>query len=262
MEAIMNGREPPSLEQRIVAALANQTIGTETLAELINDVEQAAAAADQACFDEHALALDLEASPDAASAHQRVIAAEMSRDRLKASLPKLRDKLAGALEADRYGRWLSEYREVKTERDALVEEFADTYPRLASEMVDLFNRLQECDPKCSEVDAQASNLNAEHRRLSKVELRSRGLEAFSRDHPEIDKAVVLPDFVESALTRWPVQTSTSFAAAYAEATSAPYHSGQHWAEPEEVGRRRQEAGREQRRLAEFYSEQTATQESA
>ena len=72
----------------------------------------------------------------------------------------------------------------------------------------------------------------------------------------------LPDFVESARTRWPAPTLTSFAAAYAETTSAPYHPSQRWADPEVVARRRQQAEREQRRQAEFYSEQTATQESA
>jgi hypothetical protein len=85
---------------------------------------------------------------------------------------------------------------------------------------------------------------------------------FSRDRPEIAEVVVLPDFDISSRMRWPDKTSTSFAATYAEMTSSHYHPGSRWADPE-VGERRQlEAAREQRRQAEFYSEQTATQESA
>jgi hypothetical protein len=262
IERVTINKSALSLEQRIVAALGNPNNGSEALVELIREVEQAVVTAEDKERQERAKAVDLTLSPDLKAAHEAVVEAELCRSRLNAALPKLRDKLAGALEAERHARWLSEYCDVKTELDALVEEFAEAYPRLTSELVDLFYRVQQCDRKCSEVDALASNLNAEHRRLSKVELSARGIEAFSRDRPEIAKGVVLPDFDISSRTRWPAQTSTSFAAAYAETTSAPYHPGQHWADPEVVAPRREEAEREQRRQAEFNSEQTATQESA
>jgi hypothetical protein len=56
-------------------------------------VESAAAAADETA-EQQREAVDLIATPDVEAAHKPVITAELSRDRLKAILPRLHDKLA------------------------------------------------------------------------------------------------------------------------------------------------------------------------
>jgi hypothetical protein len=111
-------------------------------------------------------------------AHDCIVGSELVRDQFKTVLPKLRDKLTAALESERHARWPSTYRNAKTERDALAREFADTYPAMVSQLVDLFDRMQQCDQKCAEVNSTASALQNEHRRLSKVELNARNLDGF------------------------------------------------------------------------------------
>jgi hypothetical protein len=193
-------------------------------------------------------------------AHDCIVGSELVRDQFKTVLPKLRDKLTAALESERHARWPSTYRNAKTERDALAREFADTYPAMVSQLVDLFDRMQQCDQKCAEVNSTASALQNEHRRLSKVELNARNLDGFSRDRPEIAKAVVLPDFVESARMRWPEQTSTSFAAAYAAGTmTVPYHPGAAWSDPEVQAQRKSEADKQQREIGEHYAKMSEEQ---
>jgi hypothetical protein len=249
-----------TLEPRIVAALGNPNNGSEALTELIHEVEQAAATAEETAKRERTKAIDLTLSPDLKAAHEAVVEAELARERLSAVLPKLRENLAGALEAERHARWLSTYHNAKTERDALAREFADSYPAMASQLVDLFNRMQQCDRKCLEVDAQASNLNAEHRRLGRVELEARNLDRFTRDRPEIAKTVQLPAFVESDRTLWPCTSSGSFAAEFAQSMIVPAHVGPRWADDDIRQERRKELGKEKQRLDEFYQQQTAAQE--
>jgi hypothetical protein len=120
--------------------------------------------------------------------------------------------------------------------------------------------MQQCDQKCAEVNSSASAMRCEQRRLIRCELHARGLEAFSRDYrPEIAKAVVLPDFVESNRTVWPPK-QPSMAVAYAETLMVPPHPGSHWADDDVRRQRRKEIEREHHRIGEFYQQQTESQE--
>jgi hypothetical protein len=254
----MNRHEPP-LEQRIVAALGNPNNGSEALVELIHEVEQAAAVADQTAADERAKAVDLMQKPDPRAAHERVVDAEIRRDRLRGAMPKLRDKLADAIASEARERWSADYRRVRQKLDEAVKMFGD-YRQHAEAIAQVFALAEQVDKEISRINGTAPD--GEHRRLRSVELEARNLERFTRDNPSLVSTVELRDWENSGRKLWPVTSSGSLAAAYAETTSAPYHPGQHWADPEVVARRRQEADREQRRQAEFNIEQTATQECA
>jgi hypothetical protein len=254
---------PLTLEQHIVAALDNPNASAAELGELVAQTELAIAAAEETVTTARAKAADVLAAPTPREAQDALAdahAAKLTGDRLHGVLPKLREKLTGALEAERHSRWLAEYRRVATERDALAREFADTYPAIVAKLADLFGRMAACDLKCAEVNSSASALRCEQRRLIRCELHARGLEAFSRDYrPEIAKAVVLPDFVESDRTVWPPK-QPSMAVAYAETLMVPAHPGSHWADDDVRRQRRKESEKEQRRISDFYQEQTASQE--
>jgi hypothetical protein len=70
---------------------------------------------------------------------------------------------------------------------------------------------------------------------------------------------VLPDWNVSCKNIWP-RSATSFADAYAETTSAPYHPGSRWGAPEEQARRRAEKEKHHREIGENYQRMTAAQE--
>jgi hypothetical protein len=255
-------KQPPTLEQHIVAALDNPNASAAELSELVAQTELAIVAAEETATTARAKAADVLAAPTPRDAHDAMNAADaakLTKDRLNGALPKLRDKLTVALEAERHARWLAEYHKAETERDALAAEFAEVYPAIVGTLVDLFGRMQQCDRKCSEVDSQASNLNAEHRRLGKVELHARGLEAFSPYRLEIAQTVQLPDFIESNLRRWPPK-QTSMAAEFASIMAAPPHPGSHWADPEVQQQRRDESEKTHHRIGEFYQRETKQQE--
>jgi len=245
------------LEQRIVAALANPNNGSEPLAELIRDTEAAAAAADRTAVDERAKAVDLLQSPDPKAAHQRVVDAEISRDRLKASLPKLREKLTAALEAEHHARWLNDYRSVKKQLDEAVTLF-NSYREHSEAIAQMFAVAVGMDREVSRINLNAPD--GENRRLPPVELAARGMTGFTRDNPSLATTVVLPRWDASARTLWPQRPTTSLAAEVASSMVAPPHPyPQGWGDPAERERRRDAKERDQARSATFH-EQAALDE--
>jgi hypothetical protein len=112
--------EQPSLESRIAAALrADASLSAADLGALIGEVELAATAAAATVVAERERSLDI--SIDPATAHEKVLIAELRRDRLKAALPRLQQRLAAAVAQESALRWDARYRRVA----ALVEEAAE-----------------------------------------------------------------------------------------------------------------------------------------
>jgi len=243
-----------SLEPRLAAALGNPNLGVAELSELIIAVEGAAASADQSVAAERDKALDMLASSDIAAAHEAVAVAQLSRDRVHAVLPKLRERLSAALNAEQRDRWLEDYRRVKAQRDEAVAAFKH-YPSLAEKIVHLFATAAAVDREVSRVNGSAPD--GEHRRLKEVELKARNVESFSRDNPSIAKAVQLPDWGDSAKMVWPppqpslaVQVATSM-------TYGSHPGGDWWQQREE---RAQAMREEQERVAAFYEAQVRRRE--
>jgi hypothetical protein len=174
-------------------------------------------------------------------------------------LPKLRARLTAALATERHARWLEEYCKAEAEQQQLAQEFAETYPAAVATLVDLFRRMQQCDRKCGEIDAQASAMNNEHRRLAQTELHARSLRAFSRSAPEIAKLVVLPDFDDAQRLLWPLRSGNTLAVEVASSMALP-HPGPRWSDPEVQAQRRAEVEKSQRELGAHYAQQTVEQE--
>jgi hypothetical protein len=258
---ILNKSAPAPLASRINAALDNANSGSADWCELLAETELAISEADAVVLLERSKAIDISASPSAEAAQDalaRASAAAFNRDRLQSILPRMREKLTASLEGERHARWLADYRKVEAERDALAAEFAETYPNLVAQLADLFGRMDANGRRCAEINSSASALQNEHRRLLKPELHARGLDAFSRDYPEISKTMVLPDCMESGRNIWPPK-QPSMAAEFA-GMAVPYHPGAAWSDPEVREQRRQEVASEHHRIGEFYQQQTKDQE--
>jgi hypothetical protein len=98
-----------SLEQRIAVALSD-SIKSDAVAALIQEVEAAAQAADENATRAREEALDPAVVVDTAKVGAAVVTAELTRDRLQAALPRLR-ALHGGPRAGRYRRverWASD----------------------------------------------------------------------------------------------------------------------------------------------------------
>jgi hypothetical protein len=194
-----NGAPPPSLESQIAAALrSDASPSVADLDALVGEVEAAAAAAATTAVEERERALDI--SIDPATAHEKVLIAELRRDRLHAVLPRLQQRLAAAVTQESALRWDARYRRVA----ALVEEGAEkyrAYPRLAAELVELMQLAAALDREASAVNISAAP--GEHRRIKAVELLARDLANFSISQPSIAQGLRLPDWQASELMLFP-----------------------------------------------------------
>jgi hypothetical protein len=249
-------KQQPTLEQRIVSLLAHVNAGSEAIMELVAEVEAAVTLADLNIEAERAKAVDLVQSPDPKTAHERVIEAELIRDRLRAVTPKLRDKLSAALRSEAHERWLSDFSRVRQQLDEAVTLFRD-YRQHAAAITEMFAFAEHVDKEVSRINGTAPD--GEHRRLRSVELEARNITQFTRDNPSLSATVKLGDWNSSGKSLWPVTSSGSFAAEFA-GMAVPYHPGIGWSKSEEQLRRRAEVEKHNREIGEFYQRETEQQE--
>ena len=191
-----------ALEQRISTALAAPEVTSTDLMELIDEAELAVTAAEETARAEYEKALDPMVSPDAAKAKQSIWAAEFNRDRLRAFLSRLWERLAEIETAEKATRWDADHGAIEAKRDALAGEFAEMYPRLTAQLCDLFKRAKAIDEECARINGEA--LSGEHRRLLGVELTARNLGSFTRSNPSLMDAVKFPEWANSDRMVWPL----------------------------------------------------------
>ena len=117
-------------------------------------------------------------------------AAEFKRDRLRAALFQLRQRLAEVEAAEHAALRQAEYDTVKVKRDAAAKELVEQYPSLVGQFVDLFHRAKAIDQECARINSEAAA--GEHRHLLGVELTARGLENFSISNPSIVETMRTP----------------------------------------------------------------------
>jgi hypothetical protein len=193
-----NGAQP-ALESRIAASLrTDASPSVADLDALIGEVELAAAAAATTASEERERALDI--SIDPASAHEKILIAELRRDRLQAVLPRLQQRLAAAIGAEVAERWDARYRRV----NALVEDAAEKfrrYPALAAELVELMNLATALDREAGAVNGSAAP--GEYRRVRGVELTARQIDSFSIAQPSLAQGLRLPAWQNSEQMLWP-----------------------------------------------------------
>jgi len=241
-----------TLEQRIATALSSETT-SDVVALLIAEVETAIVAADKAAEMEREKALDPLASPDAAKARASMEDAAFTRDRLRNVLPRLQARLTELHAAEYAARWEPDFEQVQAQRDELAQQYAGLYPKLAGQLVDLFERIEAVDKEVSRVNGSAPE--GEHRRLRQTELVARGLDNFSRADPPI--TVQLADWTNSEKMAWP-PPKPSLAVQVATSMTYGSHPGASWWQ--ESKERAQALRAEQERVAAFYEAQARRRE--
>jgi hypothetical protein len=234
------------LEKRITAALVDATTSAE-LAALIEATETAIVTADAAADAERERALDPLVSPDAGKARAAMDHAAFTRDRLHTVLPRLKQRLQKVQAAEYAARWQADYERVQAKRDVLAAEYAQLYPKLVSQITDLFGRAAECDRNVARINGSAPR--GEHRRLREVELMARNLERFTRDEPSITKELKLPDWDQPTKLAWPPHRPSN----WSSVTPAMHHPGADW--HSEIEARNLARRQESERVAAFYEAQ-------
>jgi len=217
-----------TLEQRIATALSSDTT-SDVVEKLITEVEVTAVTADAAAERAGDRALDPTVI-DPATRREAEDAA-FTRDRLRAALPRLQERLQQIQAAEYAARWEAEFEQVEGRRNELAQEFAATYPRFAAQLVELFSRAEAVDKEVSRVNGSAPA--GEHRRLLGVELSARGLDGFTRDEPSIARAVQLPDFERSAVLAWPPPKPSMAVQVATSMTYGSHPSANWWEESKE-----------------------------
>jgi hypothetical protein len=246
-----------TIEQRIATILNNENSGAAEIAEIVRDAESAVETADQAVEAERAKAMDVVRSPNVEAAHRAVAEAVLARERLRASLAKLRMKLSEAQAAEAQERWLVEFNRVEQKRDEAAATFR-RYREFSQEILHLFALAAEIDREIDHVNASAPY--GVHQRLRYVENEARNVE-FSRDRPSLAATVELRDWDNSGRMLWPQRHfGSSLAVAVAQSMMMPT-VGDRWGESEIQAERRREIERSQAQQAEFYRRETEQQEA-
>jgi hypothetical protein len=130
---------------------------------LIIEVTAAIDTAAQTVERERAKALDLSATPDAVA----VLNAELARDRLSATLPRLQRLLAEAEDREYAQRWDARFRRAESMVEKAAAKFS-RYRELAAAMLELLQLAEQVDNEVDQVNASAAS--GEMRRLRGVEL--------------------------------------------------------------------------------------------
>ena len=182
----------PTLEQRIAAALTSTDITSSDLAALIVEVEAAAQAAAENATKTREEALDPATVIDAAKVGASVATAELTRDRLRAALPRLQERLKQAREREYAECWLNDYAAVKVRRDAAAEQLRERYPTIVAELVASMADIAATDKEVDRINVAAPY--GDYPRLRGVELTARGLDRLLQPNISIVQELRLPCF--------------------------------------------------------------------
>ena len=137
------------------------------------------------------------ATPDTVAAliPEAEAAARTAGDVAEQAVSRLRERLTELRGAEEDDRRRAAYEEARAERDALAEELARVYPKLAAQLADLLGRLRTSDDRVEYINANALPRGCGP--LLVAELVARKLDCFARDSvdiPRIARRVQLPAF--------------------------------------------------------------------
>jgi hypothetical protein len=164
------------LEQKIAGALGGNggDVSSADIGALIGEVETAIIAAVKAAEEEQERALDPATVVDIDAAGAAVAAAELRAGRLRAAVPRLRERFEQARRDEYFVAWQADRDEVAARRDAFVEELR-AYPEIAEKLVGLVSRIAPMDAEVERVNrARPDNARA----LESVERLARGVDGF------------------------------------------------------------------------------------
>jgi hypothetical protein len=117
----MNKHEAPISLERIVSALDGAAVSSQTILEIVADVEAQIAAADQSLIEQKQAVLDSTKCKNPKAAHDRIVELELFLNQLRATQPRLAEKMAWSLESERSARFDGRYKQVEAERDRLAQ---------------------------------------------------------------------------------------------------------------------------------------------
>jgi hypothetical protein len=163
----MNKTITKSLDERVAIALKADDISPAEVGQLITEVEAAAKAADERASKAHQDALDPSKIVDAKTVGAAVATAALTRDRLQAALPRLREKQKVQAEIEYSIAWSAERDKVEAMRNELVANL-QRYPALAAEMIDMVQRIAPIDAMIRHVNA--TRPDGEHALLNTEEI--------------------------------------------------------------------------------------------
>jgi hypothetical protein len=177
----------PSLEQRIAAALTPTDIASTDLAALIAEVEGAAQAADENATRAREEALDPAVVVDTAKVGAAVATAELTRDRLRAALPRLETRYRETVEAEALAAWRAEADELEPRGVALLDGFAEFYPEMAKRIANHLDDMRAFDKQVDDLNRRRPN----------------GVPALSRSTPALAKDLRIPSPYKTSELWWP-----------------------------------------------------------
>jgi hypothetical protein len=214
-----------SLEQTIMAAIADDTATASGLAELIATTESAIVDADAAAEAARAEMADPIAAPDLRTARAKVEATEFTAARLRSLVPRLMDRHREIVHATERADWLKRFADLEHQRNNLAAELASQYPKLVSQLIELFGRAGALDQQLSRLhQSRPSGCKGQ---LLSVELTARGLSEYSRDQPPLARELRIPDFHESNRLLYPPRDDEPFAVTVSGAVSSVHSRQRH-----------------------------------
>jgi len=242
-----------SLEQRIAVALSDD-IKSDAIAALIQEVEVAAQAADEKAAEARAAALDPILTVDVAKVGAEVAAAELSRDRLRAAVPRLRTRYTEIRKQEDVAAWKAEAEKLATRRDELRMEFMRILPaELIIQIAEHLTAMRKFDKAIDALNYRAPD-DPSVRRLHYAT-------------PELARELRIPNMEKPGTFLWPPPTvSPELLAAIptdpfiiAEAAKGTYENARYKRALEDNRRLLEEAERSQR---EFEKQKAAEAEAA
>jgi hypothetical protein len=230
------------------------SIKSDAVAALIEEVEAAAAAADEKAAKAREQALDPTITIDVAKVSVEVTAAELTRDRLKAALPKLRARYTEVRKQEDVAAWQADAEKLAVRRDELRLEFVRIFP------AELIKRVAEQLSAMRKFDKAIDALN--YRRPDDQSVRS-----LHYATPELARELRIPNMEKPGQFLWPPPTDLSELLAaiptdpfiISEAAKGTYENARYKRALED--NRRQIAEAEQRQR-EFEKEKAAEIEAA
>jgi hypothetical protein len=180
----------PSLEQRIASALNAADITSSDLSKLIVEAEAAVQAADENAAKARAAALDPTLTIDVAKVGAEVAAAELSRDRLRAALPRLRARYTEIRHQEDVSKWKAAAEQLAARRDELRMKLMQIWP--AELIIQIAEQLTAMRALDREIDA----LN--YRRPDEASVRP-----LHYATPELARELRIPNMEKPGQFLWP-----------------------------------------------------------
>src|SRR5215831_1590175 len=178
--------KPLTIEQRIAVALRDD-IKSGAVAALITEVEAAAQAADAAATKAHEDALDPAVVVDTAKVASEVAAATLTRDRLRAALPRLRARYTEIRHQEDVAKWKAQADELEPRGVALLDGFAEFYPEMAKRIANHLDDMRAFDEQVDDLNRRRPN----------------GVPALSRSTPALAKDLRIPSPYKTGELWWP-----------------------------------------------------------